>query len=96
MYPETVAPQDASASTEQSVADVAFATRSKAKAPHERSVDPSSSPVKLFLLRSELGGQGVKILVEHVGRSRRHGVERCRRVKDDDQQQNGVKNASEG
>ena len=46
MYPETVAPQDASSSTEQSVAGVAFATRSKAKAPHQRCAEPNSPPVK--------------------------------------------------
>ena len=47
MCPETVAQQDASLSTEQSVADMAFATRSKAKTSRESSAEPSSPPVKL-------------------------------------------------
>ena len=49
---------------------------------------------------SELGGRGVNILVGHVERSGRHGVDKvprdCARVKDDDQQQSGVKSTSEG
>ena len=47
MYPETVAPQDESSSTEGLVADVAFATRSKAKAPPKRLAEPNSPPQKL-------------------------------------------------
>ena len=47
MYPETIAPQSESSSTQHLVADVAFATRSKARAPPERIAEQHSLPVKL-------------------------------------------------
>ena len=45
-YPETVAPQDASSSTEQSVADMALAT-TISKTPPQRIAKPNSPPVKV-------------------------------------------------
>ena len=47
MYTETVAPQSEISSTERLAADVAFATRSKTKAPPEIIAEPNSPPVQL-------------------------------------------------
>ena len=46
MYPETVAPQNASSSTEQSVAEMALITP-RFKAPRKRLADANSPPVKV-------------------------------------------------
>ena len=60
MYPETVAPQNASSSTEQSVADLAFCTP-RFKAPPRRLPEPNSPPVKVplphFLGKVKSSGQ---------------------------------------
>ena len=47
-YTETAAQHDASSSAERSAEDMTLATKSKAKAPPERSAETSSPPVKLF------------------------------------------------
>ena len=62
MYSETVPQQDASSSTEQSVAHMAFASRSRAKAPPKRSAEPSSPPVKLA--PPHLTGKVSKVLIK--------------------------------
>ena len=73
MYPETAAQQDASSSTEQSVTDMAFATRSKAKAPPKRSAEPSSPPVKLppphltGKVKRSIQGQGIQHPLPNTG-----------------------------
>ena len=66
MFAENVAQKDASSSTEESVADMAFASRLEAQSPLERSAEPSSPPVKLLpphvtgKVKSSVQDQGVQ------------------------------------
>ena len=65
-YQETSTQQDASSSSQKSVADVAFATRSKIQSPPTRSSEPSNLTVKVpptpftGKIRSSVQHQGIQ------------------------------------
>ena len=64
MHPQTAAQQDKSSSAERSVADMTFATRSKVKSPHTRSLEQSILPVKVPLTPLT---RKIRIYVEDLG-----------------------------